>query len=86
MNASSTIVLMAVSIGFPVVLNFDFAFTYLIGFTLFACTIVLMSVIVFFVYNSAVTEKISVIIKRMFFFAGYCACVLGAVFLTRCLV
>jgi hypothetical protein len=35
MNASSTIALMAVSIGFPVVLNFDFAFTYLIGFTLF---------------------------------------------------
>ena len=86
MNASSTIALMAVSIGFPVVLNFDFAFTYLIGFALFLCTIALMFMIVFIFHNGAVTEKISVIIKRMFFFAGYCACVLGAVFLTRCLV
>ena len=76
MNASSTIALMAVSIGFPVVLNFDFAFTYLIVFALFLCTIALMFV----------TEKISAIIKRMFFFAGYCACVLGAVLFTRCLV
>ena len=86
MNASSTIALMAVSIGFPVVLNFDFAVTYLIVFALFLCTIALMFMIVFIVHNGTVTEKISAIIKRMFFFSGYCACVLGAVFLTRCLV
>ena len=86
MNASSTIALMAVSIGFPVVINFDFAFTYLIVFALFLCTIALMFMIVFIVHNGTVTEKISAIIKRMFFFAGYCACVLGAVLFTRCLV